>query len=102
MSSWWVWPVGAALIAAAGYAAVWVPRRRAAAAERRTAWSAARAAIDSAGVSRDACTVAVPEAEQLLSRAELVAGRRGGRTAAESVARDANRADQLWRAAGHG
>ncbi|WP_229706208.1 DUF6403 family protein [Micromonospora sonchi] len=42
------------------------------------AWSTARAAIDSATVSRDATRARVPEAERLLARAEFLAAERGG------------------------
>ena len=101
-SSWWIWPIGAILLFAAGAVTVLVPRARAAGLRRRTAWSAARAAIGTATVSRDAAAVAVPEAEQLLARAESVAADRGGPAAADTAAALAGRADRLWRAAGDG
>jgi len=101
-SSWPVWLIGAVLLVGAGFAAVAVPRLRAERLHRRTAWSAARAAIDTAGVSRDACPVEVAEAEHLLTRAELIAARRGGRAAAETATGYAERADSLWRAATRG
>lgn len=101
-SSWPIWLVGAVLLVGAGFAAVALPRLRAAALHRRTAWSAARAAIGTAGVSRDACPVTVAEAEHLLSRAELIAARRGGPTAAQAAADCARQADRLWRAADRG
>jgi hypothetical protein len=96
---WLTWPSGAAVLAIAGYVTSLLPRRRARALARRTAWSAAHAAIETAGVSRDAAPVPVPEAEQLLLRAELIAAQRGGPEAAGSAARYARQADQLWRAA---
>jgi hypothetical protein len=102
MSSWPIWLVGAVLLAGAGFAAVVVPRLRAREVHRRTAWSAARAAIGTAAVSRDACPVPVAEADRLLTRAELIAARRGGRAAAQSAAEYARRADNLWRAAVRG
>ena len=101
-SSWWVWLVGVLVLFAAGGAATLLPRLRVAGVERRTAWSAAHAAIDTASVSRDAASGTVPEAEQLLARAEAVAARRGGRAAAETAAGYARRADRLWREATHG
>ena len=102
MSSWPIWAVGAVLLVGAGFAAVAVPRLRAGELQRRTAWSTARAAIGTATVSRDACPVPVAEADQLLSRAELIAAGRGGRAAARTAAECAQRADALWRAAGRG
>ena len=102
MSSWPIWTVGVVLLVGAGFVAVAVPRLREAAVHRRTAWSAARAAIDTAGISRDACPVQVAEAEQLLTGAELIAARRGGRAAAQAAAESAQRADRLWREAAHG
>jgi hypothetical protein len=100
--SWVVWAAGAMLLIAAGFLAVAVPRRRSGALERRTAWSGARAAIDTATVSRDACPVPVAEADELLSRAELILAGRGGRSAARSAADCARQADRLWRAASRG
>jgi hypothetical protein len=96
---WFGWLIGVVVLAVAGFAASLLPRRRAQAVASRTAWSAARAAIETAGVSRDAVPVEVPEAERLLMRAELIAARRGGPMAAESAAEFARQADQLWRAA---
>ena len=101
-STWLGWTAGGLLLLAAGFGAVVVPQRRAAALARRTAWSAARAAIDTAAVSRDACGTAVAEAEQLLAQAELIAARRGGRDAADTAAGCARRADRLWREAARG
>lgn len=99
MTSWWIWAAGGVVLFAAGFLAVRLPRRQAVALRRRTAWSAARTAIETAGVSRDAAPERVPEAEQLLARAELVAARRGGAAAADSATGLARRADELWRAA---
>jgi hypothetical protein len=102
MTSWPIWIVGVVVLAGAGFAAVAVPRLRAGELHRRTAWSAARAAIETAGVSRDACPVPVAEAEHLLTQAELIAGRRGGRAAAQTATGYAEQADSLWRAAARG
>ncbi|MBM2620752.1 hypothetical protein JIG36_35155 [Actinoplanes sp. LDG1-06] len=97
--SWWVWPVGVVLLCAAGVGSVLVPRLRAASLERRVAWSAARAAIDRAAVSRDAAPVTVEEAERLLAEAELVVAGGGGPAAARTATDHARRADSMWRAA---
>ncbi|WP_410620845.1 DUF6403 family protein [Amycolatopsis sp. cmx-8-4] len=97
--TWVVWVVAAALVVVAGAGVVAVPRLRDRDLRRRTAWSAARAAIDSAAVSRDAATTSQPEAEQLLARAETLAAAHGGPRAAESAHDHAVRADELWRAA---
>ena len=102
MTSWPIWMVGVVLLLGAGFAAVVVPRLRAGKLHRRTAWSAARAAISTATVSRDACPAPVPEADHLLTQAELIAGRRGGHAAAQTAAGYARRADDLWRAATRG
>jgi uncharacterized protein DUF6403 len=102
MTSWPIWIVGVVVLAGAGFAAVAVPRLRAREVHRRVAWSTARAAIDTAGVSRDACPVPVAEAEQLLSRAELIAAGRGGRAAARTATECARQADALWREAARG
>jgi hypothetical protein len=97
--AWFLWPVGAVLLGLAGFVTSLLPKRRARALESRTAWSAAQAAIESAGVSRDAAAVPIPEAEQLLLRAELLTARHGGPSAAGEAADCARRADELWRAA---
>lgn len=97
--TWVVWVVAAVVVAVAGAGVVAVPRLRDRDLRRRTAWSAARAAIDSAAVSRDAATTSQPEAEQLLARAETLAAAHGGPRAAESAHDHAVRADALWRAA---
>ena len=99
---WLIWLIGIVLVFLAGFGAVLLPRRRADRADRRTAWSAARAAIDTAAVSRDAAARRVAEADQLLARAESLAADRGGRAAAETAADCARRADRLWRSAEHG
>ncbi|MFI5914263.1 DUF6403 family protein [Dactylosporangium sp. NPDC051541] len=93
------WLIGAVVIAGAGFAAAYVPRARAAAHERAVAWSEARAAIGVAVVGRDAARTPVPEAEELLTKAEAIAAGRGGAAAAREAARCARAADRLWRAA---
>jgi uncharacterized protein DUF6403 len=97
--AWVLWPVGVVVLGIAGFLTTLLPRRRARAAADRVAWSAAQAAIETAGVSRDAAPVPVPDAEQLLMRAELLAAQRGGADVASSAAEYARQADQLWRAA---
>lgn len=96
---WFLWPIGVAVLGIAGFVTSLLPARRARASADRTAWSAAQAAIETAGVSRDAAPVPVPEAERLLMRAELLAARHGGPDAAASAADHARRADELWRSA---
>lgn len=87
------------MLVGAGFVAVYVPRMRGRDVERRTAWSAARAALAAAAVSRDAASHAVPEADDLFERAELLAAHHGGVAAATEAADWATRADRLWRAA---
>ena len=99
MNPWWIWAAGGVVLFVAGFLAVRLPHVQDAALRRRTAWSEARTAIETAAVSRDAAPARVPEAEQLLTRAELVAARRGGAKAADTAAALAHRADRLWRAA---
>jgi hypothetical protein len=96
---WLVWVVGALLLVTAGFAATYLPRVRARALRRRTAWSAARAAIQSATISRDATPHDLPNADELLARAELLAANRGGVAAATEAADCAARADRLCREA---
>lgn len=100
--TWLLWVVGAVVLVAAGVVVVYVPRRRGQDLDRRVAWSSARAALDAAAVSRDAAAHPVPEADELFTRAELLAARRGGAAAAAQVADCATRADRLWRAAARG
>lgn len=100
--TWVVWVLAAVVLAAAGFGVVAVPRWRDRDLRRRTAWSAARAAIDSAAVSRDAAAAPLPEAEQLLTRAETIAAAHGGPRAARAAEDHARRADALWRAAARG
>jgi|GEM_PF-1545299 len=97
--SWLVWPVGAAVLVAAGYVTATLPRRRAHQHARRVSWSTARSAIDAATVSRDAAPRPVAEAEQLLTRAQTLAADRGGPAAARAATDYARRADELWRTA---
>ena len=97
--SWLIWLVGAAVLLAAGFGVAFVPWWRAHDVRKRTAWSRARAAVDSASVSRDACRASVLEAERLFARAEAIAADRGGVRAAGMVADLAERADRLWREA---
>ncbi|MFI5590935.1 DUF6403 family protein [Amycolatopsis sp. NPDC051758] len=100
--TWVVWVLAAVVVAVAGFGVVAVPRWRDRDLRRRTAWSAARAAIESATVSRDAAAGPQPEAEQLLARAETIAAAHGGPRAAKTAHDHAVRADELWRAAAHG
>ncbi|MBB5923388.1 hypothetical protein FHR81_004459 [Actinoalloteichus hoggarensis] len=97
--NWWVWPVGGAVLVVAGFLSALLPRARARRRRRLLAWSTARAAIAAASVSRDACVADVPEAAELLARAELTAGARGGVAAAAAATEQARRADRLWREA---
>jgi hypothetical protein len=97
---WSLWVAGCAALLGTGFVAAYLPRRRIREAGRRMAWSVADAAICGAAVSRDASPATVAEAEQLFARAELIAARRGGRSAARAAAGYARRADALWRAAG--
>ena len=97
---WLVWLIGGVLLLGAGGAAAAVPRWRDRAATRQEAWALAHAAMESAGISRDAATTPVAEAEQLLARAETLAAARGGRSAADAAAGYARRADALWQEVG--
>jgi hypothetical protein len=96
---WLVWVVGAAVLVGAGFGAAYLPRTRARAQQVRVAWSNARAAVDSAAISRDATRHTVPRAEELFTRAELLVAHGGGVNAATEAAHCASRADRLWRAA---
>ncbi|APU14936.1 MULTISPECIES: DUF6403 family protein [Actinoalloteichus] len=95
--SWLIWPVGVVVLLAAGFASALLPRSRGRRQRRRLSWSTARAAIASAAVSRDAAVTRVPEAEDLLLRAELIAAEHGGVAAASTATEHARRADRLWR-----
>lgn len=97
--TWLIWVSGAVLLVAAGFGAAYLPRVRQRDLRRRTAWSAARAAVDSASVSRDATPHEVAEADELFARAELLVAARGGADAAGEATDCAARADRLWRAA---
>lgn len=100
MPSYWpVWVIGAAVLLAAGFATAFVPRWRARARAHAAAWGTARAAIESARVSRDTAGAPVAAADQLLARAETIAAERGGPSAATAAERYARQADELWRAA---
>lgn len=94
-----MWVVGVAVLLVAGFAVAYLPRVRARSLDNRTAWSAARAAIDSAAISRDAAPDDVPEADDLFARAELLAAGGGGTAAAKEATACAERADRLWREA---
>ncbi|EHK80144.1 DUF6403 family protein [Saccharomonospora azurea] len=100
--TWWVWLVGGAVLLCAGFAAAYVPRERARRRAVRVAWSAARAAIGRAEVSRDAASATVPEAERLLSDAEHLLAEGGGRAVARGAETRAAKADRLWREAADG
>lgn len=97
--SWLPWVLGVAVLAAAGFGAAYLPRRRARNLQDRTAWSTARAALDSAAISRDATAHHVPAADELFARAELLVAGHGGTAAAAEAADCAERADRLWREA---
>jgi hypothetical protein len=90
------WVLGVVLLAAAGFGVTYLPRARARDLRRRTAWSAARAAITSATISRDAAPHDVAYADELLARAESLTG---GVDAADEAADCARKADQLYREA---
>jgi Family of unknown function (DUF6403) len=97
--SWLIWLIAAVVLLASGFVGAFLPWRRAQELRKRSAWSRARAAIDSASVSRDACLVTVPDAERLLARAESIAADRGGAKAAGMVSDCAAHADRLWQEA---
>ncbi|OZM83134.1 DUF6403 family protein [Pseudonocardia sp. MH-G8] len=99
LSSWLIWAVGGVVILAAGFGVALVPRLRARASGREVAWSTARAAIESAAVSRDACADPPAAAEEALARAEAIAANGGGARAARTATEHARRADRLWRRA---
>jgi hypothetical protein len=94
-SSWLIWGVAGVVILVAGFGVALVPRLRARASDREVAWSTARAAIESAAVSRDACAD-----RQAAAEAIVVNG--GGARAARTATEHAERADRLWRAAAGG
>ncbi len=98
-SNWPIWLIGCIVLLGAGFATALIPRYRARTYTQKNAWSAAHAAIDSATISRDASTIRIPEAEQLLSRAEGISAARGGRDAARTATEYAERANRLWQAA---
>jgi uncharacterized protein DUF6403 len=96
--TWLVWVVGAVVLVAAGFGAAYLPRARDRDERAGTGWSAARAAVASAAVSRDAARE-VPEADDLFARAELLIAGQGGPDAAAEATDCATRADRLWREA---
>jgi Family of unknown function (DUF6403) len=99
VSTYWpIWVIGCIVLIVAGFLAAFGPRWRARAYTQDAAWATARAAIDSASISRDATKTRVVEAEQLLAQAETIAADHGGRAAAHTATGYAERADQLWRA----
>lgn len=101
-SSWLIWVIAGVVILAAGFGVAVVPRLRARASDREVAWSAARAAIESATVSRDACADRPVVAEEALARAEAIVANGGGARAARTATAHARRADGLWQAAAGG
>jgi hypothetical protein len=102
LSSSLIWVIAGVVILAAGFGVAVVPRLRARATDRATAWSAARAAVESATVSRDACAERRAAAEEELARADAIVAAGGGARAARTAAEHARRADRLWRAAAGG
>ncbi|WP_020665094.1 DUF6403 family protein [Amycolatopsis benzoatilytica] len=100
--TWWIWVLAAAVLMAAGYAVVALPRQRERKAQLRTAWAAAHAALERASISRDAAPGEHLEAEQLLARATALAAEAGGPRAAQTVREQARRADRLWQEAARG
>ena len=98
-SSWLIWLVGIAVLVTVGFAATFVPYARRRRQRVDEAWAAARSAIETATIRRDACEATVPEADDLLARAEAIAAEGGGPDAAERAERDARRAGRLWREA---
>ncbi|MHA6630442.1 DUF6403 family protein [Pseudonocardia sichuanensis] len=101
-SSWLIWVVAGVVILAAGFTVALMPRLRTRASDREVAWSTARAAIESAAVSRDACADRQATAEEALARAEAIVANGGGARAARTATEHADRADRLWRAAAGG
>lgn len=100
--SWLAWVLGTVVLVGAGFGAAYLPRVRARQLYRRTAWSAARSAIESAAVSRDAVIGEVAAAEELFARAESLAAGGGGVAAAAAAEDCAARADRLWQEASGG
>jgi uncharacterized protein DUF6403 len=98
--SWVIWLVGIVVLVGAGFAVTFVPQARRQRERGDEAWAAARSAIETAAIRRDACAAAVPEADDLLARAEAIAAEGGGSGAAQRAEADARRAGRLWREAG--
>ncbi|MHA6792383.1 DUF6403 family protein [Pseudonocardia bannensis] len=99
MSSWLIWAAAGVVILAAGVGVALVPGLRARASDREAAWLTARAAIESATVSREACADQPDGAAEALARAEAIVAHGGGVRAARAAAEHARRADRLWRVA---
>lgn len=97
---WLIWLVGIAVLVTVGFAATFVPHVRRRRQRGDEAWAAARSAIETATIRRDACEATVTEADDLLARAEAIAAEGGGPDAAARAASDARRAGSLWREAG--
>lgn len=95
---WVLWVVGVVLLVAAGFVVAYLPLARARTLRLHTAWSAAHAAIDSATISRDAGPD-LPDANELLTRAQILAAHRGGLAAAREAADCAAEADRLYQEA---
>lgn len=97
--TWLPWVLGVVVLAAAGFGAAYLPRQRAGDRQQRTAWAAARAALDSAAISRDATQHDLAAANDLYARAELLIAGQGGVAAAEEATDCAERADRMWQEA---
>lgn len=95
---WLVWVIGVVVLVVAGMSSVMLARNRSRRAGRAVAVSRARAAIESAQVSRDASSRDVPAADELLDRATLMLADDAGVDAADQAAALAGKADLLWQA----
>ena len=100
--SWLIWVIGVPLLLLAGFATSYVGRRRARMLHQRSAWAAADAALAAARISRDASEDTIGAADDLLTRAELIAADGGGPDDARIAEELAARADLLWRAGDRG
>ncbi|WP_029137350.1 DUF6403 family protein [Nakamurella lactea] len=99
MDEWPIWLIGVLVLVIAGVGSVVVVRNRSRRAGRDEAVAGARAALEAAEVSRDACHGTVPEADQLFDRAHLIISGSTGASGARQAAELADRADRLWQAA---